>query len=55
MKKKDKIGVLINLIGIVILIGLLIFGVGDAEKQNNTSYWEPDEVYEFCNKNISWD
>lgn len=54
MKKVDKVNILINVIGIIVLIGLLIFGVGDAEKANKV-YWEPDEVYEFCNKNISWD
>lgn len=51
---KNKTGIWINLIGIIILIGLLIFGVGEADKCINKVNWEPTEVYEFTNKHIDW-
>lgn len=52
---KNKTGIWINLIGIIILVGLLIFGVDEANKYANKLDWEPTEVYEFTNKHISWD
>ena len=50
----DKKGIIINLIGIIILIGLLLFGVSEGEKYVNKIDWEPTVVYEITNKNIEW-
>lgn len=44
----------INIIGIIVLVALLLFGVGETEKFNKVD-WKPNEVYEMANKNISWD
>ena len=51
---KNKTGIIIDIVGIIILVCLLIFGVGETEKCINKVDWEPTEVYEFTNKNIEW-
>lgn len=51
----NKTGIWINLIGIIILVGLLIFGVGSADENSKKVNWKPTVTYEFVNKNISWD
>ena len=45
----------INIIGIIVLVALLLFGVEETEKYINKVDWKPTEVYEMANKNISWD
>ena len=47
--------ILVNIIGVVMLVVIIIFGVNEFINYNNKVDWEPTEVYPMANQNISWD
>ena len=52
--KRNKGSKVINVIGVIVMLVLLYFGVTEAKNAANKQDWEPTEVYEFTNKNIDW-